>query len=426
MQNTRKAVFLALLLTVGLLLVPFTAISYASSTTNGTEGKASLVLEETDGPAADVAASHRLIIQLTSPSLAEMSASTGRSRLADGRLDVNSAIAREYIAKLRAEQTTFVSAMRQALPNASVSAYINENGQSVDEMYQVVFNGVAIDPGTTDLASAKHLLSRMSGVKMVYLDRANQPQMYASLQLINAPDLWNNDEIGGRDNAGAGVKVASMDGGVYARPVVTTGTPYAAMFATDGLTYPLGYPLGDTRNTNGKVIVSRVYFRDWDGPGPGENTPWPGRTGTSHGVHTAGTAAGNTVIANYLGYTTTISGVAPRAWVMSYRVFYDSVTNDGSFYNAEGIAALEDIVKDGADVVNNSWGGGPGSSGGQFDALDTALRNAVSAGVFVSMSAGNSGPGQTTTDHPSDDYIISAATTTSGTLASGRMDVSAP
>ena len=104
---------------------------------------------------------------------------------------------------------------------------------------------------------------------------------------------------------------------------------------------------------------------------------------------------------------------------MSYRVFYNSITNNGSFYNAEGIKALEDAVADGADVINNSWGGGPYSLGGQFDALDAALQNAVAAGVFVSMSAGNAGPGGSTMDHPSNDYITVAASTTGGSYAAG-------
>ncbi len=111
---------------------------------------------------------------------------------------------------------------------------------------------------------------------------------------------------------------------------------------------------------------------------------------------------------------------------MSYKVFYNSVTGDGSFYNAEGIAALEDIARDGADVLNNSWGGGPGSAGGEFDALDQALINVANTGTFVSMSAGNAGPGNGTTDHPSSEYIDVAASTTSGTLAAGRLSVSAP
>ena len=83
--------------------------------------------------------------------------------------------------------------------------------------------------------------------------------------------------------------------------------------------------------------------------------------------------------------------------------------------------SLEDAVLDGAQVINNSWGGGPLSEGGEFDILDTALVNATQAGVFVSMSAGNAGPGLGTGDHPSTDYINVAASTTSGTLATGRV-----
>ncbi len=189
--------------------------------------------------------------------------------------------------------------------------------------------------------------------------------------------------VGGQEMGGKGVKVASMDGGVHKD---------AAMFNGDGWSYPAGYPVngyGLTANNNGKIIVSRAYFRSWDPPSAGDENPWPGTQGTSHGTHTSGTAVGNVVTdVNYLGATIDkMSGVAPGAWVMSYRVFYNSVTNNGSFYNAEGIAALEDIVRDGADVVNNSWGGGPGSVGGVFDPLDTALINAYQAGVFVSMSS---------------------------------------
>ena len=62
-------------------------------------------------------------------------------------------------------------------------------------------------------------------------------------------------------NAGAGVKVASMDGGIHKD---------APMFDGTGYTYPAGFPIGDTRNTNGKIIASRVYFRTWDPPAPGD------------------------------------------------------------------------------------------------------------------------------------------------------------
>jgi len=373
-------------------------------------------------PAADSAAapqgSPRLIVELASKPLAIWSAEKGLAR-ANGRLDLDSAAAKSYLAQLQKEQAAFVKQMKAALPKAQVSNYINEFGQAEVNSYQLTFNGMAVDVGSADRAAARRALAKLPGVKGVYLDQAYSADLYTSTALINAPVLW--EELGGQENGGQGVKVASMDGGIHKD---------APMFSGEGWSYPAGWPkggLGLKDNNNGKIIASRAYFRTWDPPAAGEATPWPGVSGTSHGCHTSGIAAGNIVEADYLGYDVgQMSGVAPAAWLMSYRVFYNSVTGDGSFYTAEGIAALEDIVRDGADVVNNSWGGGPVGAGGEFDPLDQALLNASAAGVFVSMSAGNAGPGLGTTDHPSDDYIVVGATTTSGTLASGRMSVTGP
>lgn len=418
----KKRLFVTLgvaLLIFSLALMPlagFTTTASASQTDKVTSKVRPVITD--GGETTNV--SHRLIVQLASPSLLEQSAATGFAPVkANGHIDVQSPQAQNYIDQLKAEQAAFISTMSKALPGASVSAYINENNQQVQETYQIVFNGLAVDPGKTSPAEARRTLARLPGVKAVFLDFAHQPDLYASIPLINAAAAWNNPAIGGMANAGAGIKVASMDGGVY------HGAP---MFDPTGYSYPAGYPaggLGLTANNNGKIIASRVYFRTWDPPTPADNAPWP-VDGTTHGDHTASIAAGEQVVASFLGITETLSGVAPNAWVMSYRVFYDSITHDGSFYTAEGIAALEDIVTDGPDVLNNSWGGGPGSVGGEFDPLDQALINASESGIFVSMSAGNAGPGNGTTDHPSDNYIDVAASSTDGTLASGRLDIIEP
>ncbi len=365
-------------------------------------------------------ASNRLIVQLQSPSLVEWSQTNTNVRSEAGKIAYSSPQAQAYVQQLQAEQAAFISRMQTALPGSSVSQFIDENQQHVDLTFQVVFNGLAVDPGATSTSEARKILSSLPDVKNVFSDYAHDPELYASLPLINAQAAWNDPAIGGKQNAGEGVKVASMDGGLH---------HLAPMFDGTGYFYPPGYPVGGLglpANNNGKIIASRVYFRAWDPPSPGDENPWPGTLGTPHGNHTASTAAGNEVVADYLGITETISGVAPHAWLMSYRVFYNSVTNDGSFYTAEGIAALEDIAMDGADALNNSWGAGPGSLGGEFDPLDTALINVANSGTFISMSAGNAGPGNGTTDHPSDEYINVAASSTDGTLASGRLSVSAP
>lgn len=378
------------------------------------------VIRETDGPRASPPASSRLIVELTTPPLAEAYKSMASAAAADGALDANASAAQAYIAQVQAEQAAFLSSLQAAMPGVAVSSFINEAGAAEQAAYQVVMNGIAVDVGSRDRDQARAQIARLPGVKAVYLDQAYQTQLYTSTTLINAPVVW--EQVGGVGNAGAGVRFASVDGGVHKD---------APMFSGAGYAYPNGYGpngLGLTANNNGKIIASRVYFRSWDPPTPGDENPWPGVNGTPHGVHTASTAAGNCVEnVTYAGFEVgRICGVAPRAYVMSYRIFYPSVTGNESAYTAEILAALDDAVRDGAQVINNSWGGGPLSEGGEFDPVDTALTNATDAGVFVAMSNGNAGPGLGTGDHPSDNYINAAASTTSGTLATGSISVSAP
>jgi len=375
----------------------------------------------TDSAAPAMQKSHRLIVELNSDALAVWANGESSARATNGHLNLNARAAQNYLAQLQTEQRAFVSNMKAALPSATVSSYINESGAAKAAAYQVTFNGLAIDPGMANVEAARQALLKVSGVKNVYYDFAHYPSLYTSTALINAPMVWNSAAVGGQANGGKGVKVASMDGGLHKD---------AAMFSGVGWSYPAGWPqggLGLSANNNGKIIASRAYFRNWDPPAAGDENPWPGENGTEHGTHTGSTAAGNIVTATSAGFNVgQMSGVAPGAWVMSYRVFYASVEGNASFFTAEGIAALEDIVKDGADVVNNSWGEGPTAIGGEFDSLDMALINAHRSGVFVSLAGGNAGPGEGTMDHPSADYIDVAASTTSGTLASGRVNVTKP
>jgi subtilisin family serine protease len=380
--------------------------------------------ELTDGtgttPDSQPEVSHRFIVELQSAPLAVQYKEMVGAQSVDGKLDANSTTAQSYVAQLQAEQAAFVAQMQAALPNAKVSTYIDEQGISNQQTYQVVLNAVVVDAGFDAGIPELKTLSALPGVKAVYRDYMYHTDLYTSTHLINAPIAW--DMLGGQTMAGKGIKIASMDGGLHKD---------APMFDGTGWSYPPGYPakgLGLTSNNNGKIIASRAYFRWWDPPVAGDENPWPGVNGTSHGVHTGSTAAGNLVTdAEFLGaHLPPMSGVAPGAWLMSYRVFYPSVSGDEEFHTAEGLSALEDLVKDGADVVNNSWGGGPGGIGAPFDAIDNALVNAAKAGVFVSMSNGNAGPNFGTGDHPSPDYINVAASTTSGTYAAGTFSISAP
>ena len=114
------------------------------------------------------------------------------------------------------------------------------------------------------------------------------------------------------------------------------------------------------------------------------------RTGTA--AHTASTAAGNanipaTVEGRDFGK---ISGVAPAAKLAVYKVCWEAGT--GGCYNSDILDAIDDAIIDGVDVINFSISG----SDAVVDATEFAFLSAASAGVFVSASAGNSGPGAST------------------------------
>ena len=94
---------------------------------------------------------------------------------------------------------------------------------------------MAINPGANltaaDRDATRKQISTLPGVKAVYPDMPHYQDLYTSTLLINAPAVWN--VLGGRANAGAGVKFASMDGGVHhlSRPcsaAKATPTPTAS------------------------------------------------------------------------------------------------------------------------------------------------------------------------------------------------------
>ena len=112
-----------------------------------------------------------------------------------------------------------------------------------------------------------------------------------------------------------------------------------------------------------------------------------------HGTHTSSTAAGNAgVDASIFGVDRgTISGIAPRAQVIMYRVCADE-----GCYSSDSAAAAEQAILDGVNVINFSISGG---SNPFSDVVSQAFLDAYNAGVFVAASAGNAGPGADTTDH---------------------------
>jgi subtilisin family serine protease len=139
------------------------------------------------------------------------------------------------------------------------------------------------------------------------------------------------------------------------------------------------------------------------------------RDDDGHGTHTASTAAGNgKVTATLLGINRgTVSGIAPRAHVIAYKVCGE----DGCF-ESDTAAAVDQAILDGVDVINFSIDGGTAP---YAEPTELAFLDAYAAGIFVAASAGNDGPTAETVVHRGPWVTTVAASTQKREFASTLM-----
>ncbi|WP_285240196.1 S8 family serine peptidase [Pseudarthrobacter sp. MEB009] len=289
----------------------------------------------------------------------------------------------------------------------------------------------AINGFTADLSADQALnLAKDPKVLMVAPDTENAPDYSTTdfLQLSGPQGIWNTS-FGGTENAGKGVVVGVIDSGytpsnpffagadvkpLEGAPVV--GIPYRngdgniAMLKSDGDTFvgecQKGEGTGadfDGSACNSKVLSARYFADDFKAYVPVEDRApeevlSPVDVG-SHGTHTASTAAGNANVRANLGARDMgiTGGVAPAAKLSIYKVCWeDTDPNTGGCYSSASVAAINQAILDGVDVLNYSISG---STSTTTDPVALAFLSAASAGVFVSASAGNSGPTASTVNH---------------------------
>ncbi|MGH3712286.1 MAG: S8 family serine peptidase [Micromonosporaceae bacterium] len=154
----------------------------------------------------------------------------------------------------------------------------------------------------------------------------------------------------------------------------------------------------DANDCNQKLVAAQYFCES-----RGCDTVLPHEFGSprdynGHGTHTASTAGGNQGVpttgqASLLG---SVNGIAPRARISAYKVCWDNGAGGCGANTGDSVAAIDQAVADGVDVINYSISG---TRTNYLDAVEVAYLFAARAGVFVATSAGNSGPGASTVAH---------------------------
>lgn len=295
------------------------------------------------------------------------------------RLDPSSSEAdryRDYLAELRAEVLDQVPGVTPELE------------------YDTVLNGFSADLS----AAEAQAMAKADGVVRIWknellrLDTSNTPDF---LGLTGDGGVWQ-EQFGSVESAGEGVIVGIVDTGIWPENPSFAALPEPrpdqdiidAKWNGECVT---GNDADAANNVtcNNKLIGAR-YYNYGDAPtDEGEfNSP---RDFGGHGSHTAGTAAGNYGVDT--GKYGEVSGMAPAARIAAYKVCWET---SGGCATTNSVAAIEDAVNDGVDVINYSISG---SLTHVVDPVEIAFFNAAAAGVFVATSAGNSGPAASTVAH---------------------------
>lgn len=289
--------------------------------------------------------------------------------------------------------------------------------------YRYAFNGFAAE---MTVAQANKLIS-LDGVVAVTADTLHEMDTSSTptfLGLDAEGGLW--DQLGGVDSAGEDIIIGIVDTGIWPESLsFSDRTGVNGNGKNDGkLSYHQipgwhgkctpgeDFPASDC---NQKLIGAQYFNASWGGDaGIEAQRPWEftsPRDYNGHGTHTASTAGGNygVEVTGPAAVFGTISGIAPRARIASYKVLWS--TEDGSSavgFTGDLVAAIDQAVADGVDVINYSISG---SRTVFMDPVAIAFLYAADAGVFVAASAGNSGPAAFTVAHPSPWITTVAAST---------------
>ncbi|WCJ19695.1 Subtilisin-like protease SBT4.3 [Euphorbia peplus] len=236
--------------------------------------------------------------------------------------------------------------------------------------YHRSFNGFAAKLTQAE----KQKMAGMEGVVSVFLSQKKKLHTTRSWSFMNFPINAT------RSTNESNIIVGMLDTGVW---------PESESFKDEGFGPPpskwKGTCQGNSNFTcNNKIVGARYYHtgRELDP----EDFASP-RDSEGHGTHTASTVAGDAVSqASLLGLASgTARGGVPSARIAVYKICWSDGCSD-----ADILAAFDDAIADGVDVISLSVGGWPTE---YFeDSIAIGAFHSMKNGILTSNSAGNDGP----------------------------------
>jgi PKD repeat protein/subtilisin family serine protease len=324
-------------------------------------------------------------LEATSPEYLKQQKGPLSPEILRGKVDFSAPSVQAYTAYLESKQTQALNSIATAL------------GKEVTPTYQLksALNGFLFELTTKDADK----LASLPFVKHVELQKLVPLDTAESSEIINADAIWDSTATG-VSARGEGIIVGIIDSGVR-----QTHNAFKQQSSTDSYTHQNpkgdGVYFGRCETTpsycNSKLIgmydyTSEKLYVDESG----------------HGSHVAGTASGNPLDVG----ATTITGIAPRANIISY----DICIEEGC---GNGYMGAEQAIINGIDVINYSISGHDSSPWSSVTSL--AFKSANAAGIFVATSAGNDGTAGASSiaEEKSAPWLTTVGSTTKAEIMSG-------
>ena len=241
---------------------------------------------------------------------------------------------------------------------------------TVKREYSTIMNGLAVEANVADLDAIK----QTDGVKDAFVAEFYSLPEPIDTYSSGGVSAIGGDIVGDLGFTGKNSAVAILDTGLdLSHPAFSSvNSPKYSKEDIESV-------IKNNKMTIGKLNVSKVYINDkipyaYDYADVDTNVSG----GESHGTHVAGIVGANS--------GGVVEGVAPDAQLFIMKVFGDS---SGGAYDDDILAALDDSVKFGVDVINMSLGSTAGFSESAYKSMREVYNRVKNSGIALYCAAGN-------------------------------------